>query len=66
MEVLARADYFVSSYHSRWSKVVEWMRYGLYHKDRSTAVDASADHADLYSIITSLFRGRKVRPSLLV
>ncbi|CAL8466399.1 g5935 [Coccomyxa elongata] len=57
MEVLARADYFVSSYHSRWSNIVEWMRYGLYNKERSTAVDASSDHADLYSLIHSIFKG---------
>ncbi len=45
---------------ARWSKVVEWMRYGLYRKDRSTALDASSDHADLYSIISSIFNGNQV------
>ena len=58
LEVLARADYFVGSYHSRWAKLVEGLRYGLYRKDRTTSVDASADHGDLYSIIRRLFHGK--------
>lgn len=31
------------------------MRYALYDKDRSTAADASKDHADLHSRIATLF-----------
>ena len=53
--MLARADYFVGSYHSRWAKLVEGLRHGLYQKDRATSVDASVDHADLYSIIHRMF-----------
>ena len=64
LEVLARADYFVASYHSQLGKLVEWMRYGLYQKDRSSTVDASADHADLFTVIYGLFNA-KVRHSSL-
>lgn len=60
LEVMGRADYFVASYHSQWAKLVEWLRYGLYQKDRSSAVDASADHADLFTVIYSLFNNNKV------
>ena len=56
--MLARADYFVASYHSKWSKLVEWLRYGLYQKDRSSSVDASADHADLFTVIYTLFNNK--------
>ncbi len=45
---------------ARWSKIVEWLRYGLYNKERSTSVDASSDHADLYSLIHSIFKGTPV------
>ena len=37
---------------------MEWIRYGLYHKDRATAVDASADRADLFSVIHGIFKPR--------
>ena len=40
---------------------MEWLRYGLYNKERSTSVDASSDHADLYSLIHSIFKGTPVR-----
>lgn len=56
--MLARADYFVASYNSKWSKLVEWLRYGLYQKDRSSSVDASADHADLFTVIYGLFNNK--------
>ena len=56
--MLARADFFVGSYHSKWARLVEWLRYGLYQKDRSSSVDASADHADLFTIIYSLFHSK--------
>ena len=58
LEVLARADYFVGSYHSRWAQLVESLRYGLYGNDRTTSVDASVDHGDLYSIIHRMFHGK--------
>ena len=46
----------------RWSNLVEWMRYALYHKNRSTSADASEDHADLHSRITTLFtKGNQAR-----
>ena len=64
LEVLARADYFVASYHSKWSKLVEWLRYGLYQKDRSSSVDASADHADLFTVIYTLFNNKVGNVSL--
>ncbi len=60
LEVMGRADYFVASYHSKWAKLVEWLRYGLYQKDRSSSVDASADHADLFTVIYGLFNNNKV------
>lgn len=53
--MLARADYFVGSYHSRWARLVEWLRYGLYQKDRATSVDASVDRGDLFTVIHGLF-----------
>lgn len=40
---------------------MEWLRYGIYNKERSTAVDASSDHADLYSLIHSIFKENAVR-----
>ena len=43
--------------------MVEALRYGLYHQDRATTVDASPDHADLFSRIHGLFEqpGSEVR-----
>lgn len=43
------------------ARIVEWMRYTLYAKDRASVVDASAARADLYAVIGSLFQGRAVR-----
>ena len=28
LELLAQADYFVGSYHSRWARFIEWLPYG--------------------------------------
>ena len=55
MELLAHTDYFVGSYNSRWPRVVQYLRYILYNKDRSTSVDASAYHLDLFSNIKYIF-----------
>ncbi len=37
---------------------MEWIRYGLYHKDRATTIDASPDQGDLFTVIHGLFRPR--------
>ena len=52
----------------RWSTLVEWMRYVLYHKDRATSMDASEEHGDLHSRIATLFAagGQARRPEWLV
>lgn len=55
MELLANADYFIASYNSRWPRVVQYLRYILHDKDRSTSVDASAYGLDLYSNIKRIF-----------
>lgn len=56
MELLAHADYFVGSYNSRWPRVVQYLRYILYSKERDTSVDASAYSLDMFSNIRQIFR----------
>lgn len=56
MELLAHTDYFIGSYNSRWPRVVQYLRYVLYNKDRSTSVDASAYGLDLFSNIKRIFQ----------
>ncbi|CAL8469442.1 g8983 [Coccomyxa elongata] len=56
MELLAHTDYFIGSYNSRWPRVVQYLRYVLYDKDRSTSVDASAYGLDLFSNIQRIFQ----------
>ena len=56
MEILAEVDYFVGSYNSRWPRVVQYLRYVLHGKDRSTAVDASLYGLDLFSNIKRIFQ----------
>ena len=51
MELLAHTDYFVATDHSKWARVVGYLRYALYGKEKSTYVDASAAHVDLYSVL---------------
>ena len=55
MELLAHTDYFIGTYNSRWPRVVQYLRYILYSKDRSTSVDASAYRLDLFSNIARIF-----------
>ena len=56
MELLAHTDYFVGSYNSRWPRVVQYLRYILYGKDRDTAVDASAYGLDMFTNIRRIFQ----------
>ena len=56
MELLAHTDYFVGSYNSRWPRVVQYLRYILYSKDRDTAVDASAYGLDMFTNIRRIFQ----------
>ncbi|EIE21583.1 hypothetical protein COCSUDRAFT_66957 [Coccomyxa subellipsoidea C-169] len=56
MELLAHSDYMVASDHSKWAKVLQYLRYVLYEHDRSSFVDASSEHNDLYSAIRKFIR----------
>ncbi|BDA44819.1 hypothetical protein COCOBI_06-2970 [Coccomyxa sp. Obi] len=56
MELLAHSNYLVASDHSKWSRILQYLRYVLYEHDRSSFVDASADHNDLYSAIRKFIR----------
>ena len=44
MEVLAHADYLVASDRSKWSKILQYMRYILYGAPRS-------HHADMHILL---------------
>ena len=59
MELLAHTDYFVGSYNSRWPRVVQYLRYILYSKERDTSVDASAYGLDMFSNIKRIFQQDK-------
>ena len=59
MELLAHTDYFVGSYNSRWPRVVQYLRYILYGKERDTSVDASAYGLDMFTSIKRIFQQDK-------
>lgn len=60
--IMGNADYFVGSYHSGISGLVDILRSTVYGKSRATFADASEDHRDPYTSLRKIFPRSKLKP----